>query len=203
MTPEEFQALAEVSADTLGRLKEYVALVEKWQRRINLVGRSSLADVWRRHLLDSAQLAAHLPGRARNVVDLGSGAGFPGLVLAVMGPARVHLVESDSRKCIFLREAIRITAANAEIHHCRIEAMDPFAVDAITARACAPLAKLLEYALPFVGGGGACLFLKGRKAQRELTDSLKIWMMRVTRIRSISDPSGEILKLEDISRRHD
>ncbi len=202
LSPEAFQALTGVSDDTLARLAAYVELLGKWQRRINLVGRGTLADVWRRHVLDSAQLLPLLPADARAVLDLGSGAGFPGLVLAVMGTAPAQLVERNSRKCAFLREVVRVTEAAAIVHNCRIEDLKPFAADVVTARAFAPLEKLIACARPFLAGGGPCLFLKGRTAQRELTDSAKNWMMAVTRIDSISDPSGVILKLEDISPRH-
>jgi 16S rRNA (guanine527-N7)-methyltransferase len=202
LSPEGFQDLTGVSDETLARLTAYVELLGKWQRRINLVGRGTLADIWRRHVLDSAQLLPLVPADARAVLDLGSGAGFPGLVLAVMGTAPVQLVERNSRKCAFLREVVRATEAAASVHNCRIEDLKPFAADVITARAVAPLEKLLAHTRPFLAGGGLCLFLKGRTAQRELTDSAKNWMMTVTRIDSISDPSGVILKLEDISPRH-
>ncbi len=202
LSPEAFQALTGVSDDTLARLAAHVELLGKWQRRINLVGRGTLADVWRRHVLDSAQLLALLRADTGVVLDLGSGAGFPGLVLAIMGTAPVQLVDRNGRKCAFLREVVRVTEAPATVHDCRIEDMEPFAADVVTARAFAPLDKLVACAWPFVAGGGRCLFLKGRTVQRELTDSEKKWMMSVTRIDSISDPSGVILKLEDISPRH-
>ncbi len=202
LSPEGFQALTGVSDETLARLAAYVDLLGKWQRRINLVGRGSLGDVWRRHVLDSAQLHPLLPPDTGAVLDLGSGAGFPGLVLAVMGTAQVQLVDGNARKCAFLQEVVRVTEAPAMVHNCRIEDMEPFAADVVTARAFAPLEKLVAYAWPFLAGGGLCLFLKGRTAQQELTDSAKKWMMAVTRIDSISDPSGVILKLEGISPRH-
>ena len=120
----------------------------------------------------------------------------------VMGAAPAQLVEANGRKCAFLREIVRVTEAPAIVHNCRIEDLKPFAADVITARAFASLDTLIAYARPFLAGGGLCLFLKGRTAQRELTESAKNWMMAVTRIDSISDPSGVILKLEDISPRH-
>ncbi len=202
LSPEAFKALTGVSDDTLARLAAYMEVLGKWQRRINLVGRRTVADAWRRHVLDSAQLLPLLPANAGTVLDMGSGAGFPGLVLAVMGTAPVRLVEANGRKCAFLREVVRATEASAIVQNCRIEDLEPFAADVVTARALAPLEKLIAHARPFLAGGGLCLFLKGRMAQRELTESSKNWMMTVTRIDSISDPSGVILKLEDISPRH-
>jgi 16S rRNA (guanine527-N7)-methyltransferase len=206
LSPEEFGAAANVSRETLARFERYAGLLEKWTRSINLVGRDSLTDLWRRHMLDSAQLLPLLPpvpaGRDRVLVDLGSGAGFPGLVLAILGAGEVHLIESDGRKATFLREAARATGAQVTIHNLRIEALPAFAADVVTARACAPLPKLLDYAAPFVRSvdagepGGAALFLKGRRVDEELTDSLEKWKMRVERFPSRSDPEGTILRLK-------
>lgn len=202
LTPAAFRARTGVSADTLARLETLVALLFKWQARINLVGRGTVADVWRRHVLDSAQLAPLVPAAARTVVDLGSGAGFPGLVLAILGVGGVHLVESDARKCAFLREAARLTGATVTLHGARAEALAPLAADVVTARALAPLPVLLDLAEKFIQPHTICVFPKGRNAEQELTESQKTWMMTVSRIESLTDPQGTILKLEDISRRH-
>ena len=206
LSPEEFGAATNVSRETLARFERYADLLEKWTRSINLVGRDSLADLWRRHMLDSAQLLPLLPpapaGRERVLVDLGSGAGFPGLVLAILGAGEVHLIESDGRKAAFLHEAARETGAEVTLHNRRIEALPTFAADVVTARACAPLPKLLGYAAAFVrsadaeGPGGTALFLKGRRVDEELTDSLEKWKMRVERFPSRSDPEGTILRVE-------
>src|SRR5260370_24859153 len=146
LDPAGFAALIGVSRETLARLEAYAALLAEWNQRINLVGRDSLRDVWRRHFLDSAQLFPYLPQGARSLVDLGSGAGFPGLVLAILGVAGVELIEGDARKCAFLREAARIAAAPITIHNSRIAAMPPHAVDVVTARGCASLDQLLVLA---------------------------------------------------------
>jgi 16S rRNA (guanine527-N7)-methyltransferase len=190
-------------AETTARLAAYLTLLEKWQRRINLVGSGSMEDPWRRHILDSAQLVPLLPAGALTVVDLGTGAGFPGVVLAIMGDARVHLVESNTRKCAFLSEVLRITETNATIHHQRIEILPSLAADVVTARGCANLLTLLDYAAPLLAASGICLFLKGRSVEAELTESEKKWKMRTQRILSRSDPAGVILKLSDIVPRHD
>lgn len=207
MTPEEFQVAVGIGAEALDRLIAFVDLLRKWQATINLVGAGTLADPWRRHVLDSAQLFPLIPRGERVLVDVGSGAGFPGLVLAILGAVenrglRVHLVESDARKCAFLREANRIAAAGAIIHNKRVEYIEGLLADVVTARACAPLDKLLAWAKPILGPKGLCLFPKGKSWEGELTESLKGWKMTVTRIPSVSDPSGVILKLEDIERRH-
>ena len=178
-------------------------MLVQWQRRVNLVSTASLADVWRRHILDSAQLHALLPATARTVVDLGSGAGFPGLILAIMGGPTVHLVESNRRKCMFLGEVNRATEAGAIIHNARVADLEPLAADVVTARAFAPLPRLLGAAQPHLAEDGMCLILKGRKVNEELTESAKTWIMQTTRYDSSSNPSGTILKLEGISRHHD
>jgi len=197
-----------VSRETLDRLAAHEALLRRWQKAVNLVGRNSLRDPWRRHYLDSAQLAPLLPATTKHLVDLGSGAGFPGLVLAILvaakdaetGPTgiRVDLIESDKRKCAFLREAARLADIDVHIHDCRIEAMPPFAADVVTARACAPLDRLCAYAAPLLAPDGICLFLKGKAVAGELTEARKKWKMRVEQIPSRSDPSGIILRVGDL-----
>ena len=202
LSPRGFQDLTGVADGTLEKLEVYVDLLRRWGDRINLVGRASLDDPWRRHVLDSAQLHPLLPADGGAVVDLGSGAGLPGLVLAIMDADRVHLVESTGRKCAFLARALRETGAQARVHDCRVEDLAPFPAGVVTARACAPLPKLLGLAWPFTREDGLCLFLKGRKADKELTESAKNWTMDVSKSTSLSDPSGVILKVENLSLRH-
>src|SRR6516162_5253130 len=166
-----------VSRETLARLAAYVALLEAWSTRINLVGRATLADPWRRHILDSAQLRPFVPAAARSLVDLGSGAGFPGLVLAILGVPGVALVEADSRKCAFLVEAARITGARITVLATRIEALSPRPFDVVTARALAPLERLIGLARPLLATDGLCLFLKGADTAAELTLARRRWKM--------------------------
>jgi len=200
LTPEGFQDICGVSDKTLGRLKAYVALLEKWQAKINLVSKDSLTDVWRRHVLDSAQLAPLIGTEPKTIADIGSGAGFPGMVLTIMGVGReVHLIESNERKCAFLREVNRATQAGAVIHNNRVEKLQGVSVDLITSRAVAPLEKLLQYANPLLNKGGQCLFLKGKKWREELTQAQKKWIINKSVIQSLSDSSGMVLKLEDIN----
>lgn len=208
LTRHEFQALTGVSAGVLADLDTYGAMLEKWQGSVNLVGKNSLPDLWRRHLLDSAQLFPLVPEGAETLADLGSGAGFPGLVLAIMSgsatsfPA-VHLIESDQRKCAFLAEVNRATGAGVTIHRERIESFSGAKMDLVTARACAPLEKLLMYTSLILNDKGTALFLKGQKAEDELTQAGKKWKMDVDRIASQSDPSGTILRLQRIAPRHE
>lgn len=197
---EGFAKLTGVSRETLDRLAKYVELLNSWTRRINLVGRDTLGDIWRRHILDSAQLFPLIPCEARKLVDLGSGSGLPGLVLAIMGVPEVHLIESDRRKAIFLREALRVTGAYAVLHAQRIDRVPAFPADVITARALAPLPELLEISERFLGPRTICLFLKGQRIEEELTEAAKTWHIRPHRQPSLTDPSGCILRLEAIAR---
>ncbi len=198
---EGFARRVPVSRETLARLEILLALLERWQRRINLVGAGGLADPWRRHLLDSAQLFRLLPGAAPRLLDLGSGAGFPGLVLAIMGVREVHLVESDRRKAAFLREAARETGCEGvRVHPRRIETLDPFPVTVVTARALAPLPRLLDLAAPFLGPGTVGLFPKGRNLEAELTAARRHWRMTAEIEPSLSSPEGRILVLREVAR---
>jgi 16S rRNA (guanine527-N7)-methyltransferase len=197
------QGLAErtgVSRETLERLQAYAALLASWSERINLVGPATLVDPWRRHFLDSAQLLPLIPPAARRVIDLGSGAGFPGLVLAVLGVVGVELIEADRRKEAFLREAVRVTGADVIIRGCRIEAVPTAAADVVTARGCAPLERLLPLAQRFIGPDTQCLFLKGARAEEELTAAGKAWTMTVSRHPSVTDPGGVVLSLRQVMR---
>lgn len=200
LTPAAFATAADVSRETLARLEAYAALLVKWQARINLVGGATLADLWRRHMLDSAQLHRLLPAQARVLVDLGSGAGFPGLVLAAMGVPEVHLIEADARKCAFLREAARVMGVAVTVHNRRIAEVAPFAADVVTARALAPLRELLVLAAPFLGPDTMCLFLKGRGVEDELTEAAKDWTIHAEMIASLSDPLGSILRIGEVKR---
>lgn len=200
MTPEQFQIKTGVSRETLDRLRAYADLLVKWQVKINLVGPDTIPNLWQRHFLDSAQVFPILPQSIHRLVDMGCGAGFPGLVLAVMGVPDVHLIESDARKCAFLREAARITGTQVTIHNARIEAVAPLEADVVTARALAPLEKLLNWAEPHLLPQGHCVFLKGKGGEDELTQASKEWNITFERIASQSDPSGIILHLREVRR---
>ena len=184
----------------MGRLEAYVGLLRRWQPRRNLIGRGTEADIWRRHILDSGQLAAQLPDGARRIVDLGSGAGLPGLVLAILTGAETTLVESDAAKSAFLLEAVRVTAAPCTVRRARIEELAPWPVDVITARALAPLPRLLALAAPFRAltpdRPPVCLFPKGAKWREELTETAAAWHISVRCAPSATDPSARILIVE-------
>jgi 16S rRNA (guanine527-N7)-methyltransferase len=200
----ELKALGiNVSRETLQRLETYAGLLVKWQAKINLVGPATLPDLWRRHFLDSAQLLPLLPAAIGTLADLGSGAGFPGLVLAIMTDWRVHLLDSDQRKCAFLRQVALDCGAldRVTIHARRIEQVTGLLADVVTARACAPLGELLDLAEPFIGEKGTGLFLKGAQAEEELTQAQRRWTMRLDRRDSISDPAGKLLIVSQLKRK--
>jgi 16S rRNA (guanine527-N7)-methyltransferase len=200
MTPQDFAALIDVSRETLARLATYLDLIGRWQRAINLVGPSTLADPWRRHILDSAQLLRHLPAAPATLYDLGSGAGLPGMVLAIMGQKDVHLVESDRRKAQFLKEAARVLDLTVAIHGQRIQTLPAGCATVVTARALAPLPALLDLVAPLLQPGGRCLLLKGQRLTDELTEARKCWRMTSLSIPSLSEPRASVLQLWDIER---
>lgn len=177
-----------------------MALLVSWNRRINLVGPRTIADIWRRHILDAAQLLPLVPPKPRAVLDIGSGAGLPGLVLAILGVPGIHLVEADQRKCAFLREAARISGTAVHIEPRRLADCPRFAADLITARAFAPLSDLLDHAGDFIDTHSILLLLKGKTVGEELTEASKGWKMRATLHQSVSDPSGTVLRLEQVIR---
>jgi len=200
LSPEAFRLRTGVSRETLARLQIYAELLTRWQRRINLVGNSTLPDLWRRHMLDSAQLLPLIPKEAKVLVDLGSGAGFPGLVLAILGVPEVHLIESDARKAAFLREVSRETSAGATVHATRIEAASAPRADVVTARALAPLRTLFEFAARFADERTVLLFPKGQDVGRELTGTPRETKMQIDAVPSISDDSGTILRITGLMR---
>jgi 16S rRNA (guanine527-N7)-methyltransferase len=192
--PEDFARETGVSRETLARLKAYADLLLDWSARHNLVARSTLPDLWRRHFWDSAQLAPLIPETARTLADMGSGAGFPGLVLAALRPGlAVTCHESVAKKCAFLRAVAERMALPVAIENARIEDLPHKAYDVVTARALAPLPLLLSYAKPLTGPNSVCLFLKGQNVGVELTEAHKSWKLEASQVPSQTDPSGAIL----------
>jgi 16S rRNA (guanine527-N7)-methyltransferase len=197
--------LALLGPEIKSRLEIYAALIGKWQAKINLIGASTLSDLWTRHFRDSYQLA-ELPGAWAEWVDLGSGGGFPGLVIALTNSSagRVHLIESDKRKVAFLREVSRETRTDVEIHVGRIESILPklceqISFDVVSARALAPLPLLVEYATPALNKGATGLFLKGRGLSAELTELPPNNSLDIQIVASRTEPGGSIV----VVRAHD
>lgn len=206
-TPEDFARAFDVSRETLERLVTYARLLEEWQARMNLVAASTLPQLWHRHMADSAQLAPLIPADAKTIGDLGSGAGFPGLVLAIMFAGRpglrVHLVDSTAKKCAFLRTVAEATGAAVEIHCARIETLARErrieSVDIVTARALAPMDRLIEWARPYFGKQTRGLFLKGRDVEREVEAARVRWRLALEYVPSRTDKDGRIALVHSIA----
>ena len=190
--------LVPVSHETESRLDLFVNLFLRWQKAVQLVAPSTLPKLWTRHIADSLQLIAHAPD-AKTWVDLGTGGGFPGLIVAIAitdrPDTRVHLIESDTRKAAFLREAARITGTPAIVHNERIEtaAEQIGRVDVVTARALAPLDRQLSLASPLLSAGACGVFLKGQDVDSELTEAAKSWSIDFSIRPSLTDPGGRIV----------
>lgn len=193
-----------VSRETFPRLERYVDLLLSWQARINLIGPATVSSVWERHILDSLQLLPLLPPGTRVLAELGSGAGIPGLVLAIAAGLEAHLYESNGKKTAFLREAARQTGTRAHVHAIRLETLKTETklppVDCVVARALAPLPLLLDYAEPFLSRGAVGLFHKGQDVDAELTEATKYWKMKVTKHASLFDSRGTILEIREATR---
>ena len=201
------QALTPVSRETETRLDRYVALLVEWQAKTNLISPTTLPNLWTRHISDSLQLLALAP-TAKTWADLGSGGGFPGVVLACamagIPGATVHLIERNAKKAAFLREALRVTNAPGTIHLADIgDNVDRMVgrVDCVTARALAPLHQLIGFAEPLVGQGAKALFLKGQDVEAELTEATKYWNIRYRLHSSRTGGHGWIVELDQIERR--
>jgi 16S rRNA (guanine527-N7)-methyltransferase len=197
-------AALNVSRESFERLETYVETLTAWQARINLVGPSTLKEIWPRHILDSAQLLPLIPPGTKAIADLGSGAGLPGLVLGIARPYRIHLYESNGKKAAFLREAARLTKVDAVIHTVRLETLpgttDLPEVQVVTARALAPLTELLNYAQPFLSKCAVGLFHKGQDIDTELTVASKSWRIDTTRHASLTGTDSVILEVKEALR---
>jgi 16S rRNA (guanine527-N7)-methyltransferase len=194
-----------VSRETFADLKALEALVRRWNPAINLVGKASLGNLWHRHIADSAQIFAYCPPSARHWVDIGSGGGFPGLVVAILArepvPAlQVTLVESDQRKATFLRQAAQALGRDVTVLSERAEVVPGLAADVISARALAPLAELLSIAHRHLRLDGVALFPKGARHAEEIVDARKTWNFEVEMQPSQSDPDAAVLVIRKINR---
>lgn len=193
----------DVSRETSEKFQRYAELLMKWQNAINLVGPSTLEELELRHFVDAAQLFKYISNKQVRMADMGSGGGFPGLILAMMGVADVHLIESDVRKATFLREVSRETSTPVTVHDDRVEDITIENVDLITARALAPLRDLLGMAqkLATPGHDFSCLFLKGEKTAEELEKARKRWNFKAESHPSVSDVAGNILYINNLTEK--
>ena len=195
-------SMPDVSRETSEKLRAFAAMVEKWTARINLISKSSIPEIWERHILDSAQLFRHAPSEGR-WVDLGSGGGFPGIVSAILAEEfgdvyEFVFVESDQRKCVFLRTALRELGLLGNVQNERIEALAPQNADIISARALADLPKLLGLAVPHMNLGGVALLQKGHNWKAEVQAAQLDWSFEAEPIASQTEPGAVILKIKDI-----
>lgn len=200
-----FQDTYNVSRETIDRLVRYESLLVKWNPAINLVSKSTLKVMWQRHFHDSAQLYQHRNNKKCHWVDLGSGGGFPALVLSIFAlefnpDDKFTLVESDARKVAFLQTVIRDLSLNATVIAERIEEIPPLNADILTARALSSLTQLLEYTSIHLSMGGTALFLKGERYKKEIDDAIEVWNYEVEEFTSKTNPAGAILKIGGISR---
>jgi len=207
MIPPEAIALLDrynVSRESRLKIETYVKLLLTWQQRINLIGPATVASVWDRHICDALQLLPLLPRDVGAIAELGSGAGIPGLVLAMAAGLEAHLYESNGKKAAFLREAARQTGTQARVHNVRLETLSAKAdlphVQCVVARALAPLPLLLDYAEPFLSQGAIGLFHKGQDVDVELTEATKYWRIDFLKHASQCDSRGVILEIREASR---
>ena len=195
----DFCFFQNVSRETFEKFVVYKNTLIKWQNSINLISKNSIAEIWVRHFLDSAQLYRITKNFHGNIVDFGTGAGFPGLVLAMMGNKNIHLVESDQKKCTFLREVAMLTGTDVVIHNKRIENLEFFNVELVVARALAPLKKLVDYTEAFTNKSSVSqnlpkmLFLKGNSYQNEILELKKSELFFIQEFESITDKLSKIL----------
>jgi 16S rRNA (guanine527-N7)-methyltransferase len=210
LTPEKFEEITNVSRETMDRLRIYAAHLEDWQQTLNLVSRNSIPDLWDRHMRDSIQLVEHFPAGTRSITDIGSGAGFPGMVLAIVTGLPTELIESHARKGAFLREVAAATDAPVTVTTARIEdiARERWSqrresvdnpVNILTARALAPLEKLCEMA--DLLGAQRCLFMKGGRWHEELTAAEKRWRIKHQTFESVTSPESRIIRITGLKKR--
>ena len=195
-----------VSRETLELFCEYEALLSKWNKKMNLVSQNSLFDIWERHFLDSGQIINHVEAAGKRWVDLGSGAGFPGLVVALLLRDRkidcdIILVEKNLKKVFFLKEVVRKLDLNVKVLNKNIRTIEPLNADILSARAFSELNELIEIAYHHLKIGGVCLFLKGENYRRELDKTLNYWFFHYDVVYSYSNSSGNIIRVKNIFKR--
>lgn len=195
-----------VSRGTLADLKAYEASLQEWQQKFNLVSNNTLENAWERHFLDSVQLFDLIPSNSKILYDLGSGAGFPGMVLAIMAKEKtpylkVSLIESTSKKTLYLKHVAELTKTDVEIINDRIENIKPQPVDVITSRALTALKDLFNYAIRFCDSSTVCIFPKGKKYQEEITDAQKLWKFDYELIPSQQSEEGMIIIVTHLMKK--
>ncbi len=197
---KKYPFLKSVSRETIEKLEIYISLLQQWNKKINLVSQQGMDQVWKRHVYDSFQLIRYLDSSIKSIADLGSGGGFPGLILALSTDIPVILIESDMRKTIFLREVLRQTKTQATVLCQRIENVNAISVDVVTARALTSLTQLLEFSKNILNKNGYCLFLKGRSVNLEIEEAQKNWKINYKTFSSQTNADGVIVKINQFER---
>lgn len=197
---KNYPFLKSVSRETIEKLEIYISLLQQWNKKINLVSQQGMDQVWKRHVYDSFQLIRYLDSSVKSIADLGSGGGFPGLILALSTDIPVILIESDKRKTIFLREVLRKTKTQATVLCQRIENVNAISADVVTARALTSLTQLLEFSKNILNKNGYCLFLKGRSVNLEIEEAQKNWKINYKTFSSQTNADGVIVKINQFER---
>ena len=202
---DPFLAERNVSRETEDRLLAFADLLGKWTRKINLISKGSASDIWERHILDSVQIYDLAPNTFSLWVDIGSGGGLPGVVVATLAAqfapdARIAMIESDQRKAAFLRTALRELGLSGDVLASRIDAVPPMGADVLSARALAPLDQLLAFAENHLKPGGTAIFPKGKTAEQEIADASTNWLFQIEKHASMTDAEARILVIKDIKR---
>lgn len=197
---KKYPFLKSVSRETIEKLEIYISLLQQWNKKINLVSQQGMDQVWKRHVYDSFQLIRYLDSSVKSIADLGSGGGFPGLILALSTDIPVILIESDMRKTIFLREVLRQTKTQATVLCQRIENVNAISADVVTARALTSLTQLLEFSKNILNKNGYCLFLKGRSVNLEIEEAQKNWKINYKTFSSQTNADGVIVKINQFER---
>ena len=190
-----------ISREIEGKLKLYVDILLHWQKKINLISNNTIDDVWQRHIIDSLQLASFISDKNRKIVDIGSGAGLPGMVLAIAGYSGVHLVESDRKKALFLSEVKRQLNVDVEIYNDRVEGIEVDEVDVIIARACAPLNKIMGLSHRLILENTIGIFLKGEGFEKEMNEFTKSYKADILAYPSVTNDKSAILNISNITRK--
>lgn len=198
---QQLLSLPHVSRETLARWNIYVEALLKWNQRINLIGPLTEQDVWERHILDCAQLLSLIPEGTKTICDFGTGAGLPGLVLALGCDAHVHLVESNRKKTSFLHHMAPHAFQKCTIHDERIEKLTPWESDVVTSRALAPMPQLLDLLAPFIEKTKLCLFMKGQNVVQEIEEATRYWDFDVKLHPSVTHQGSVIVAITRIQRR--
>lgn len=197
---KNYPFLKSVSRETIEKMEIYISLLQQWNKKINLVSQQGMDQVWKRHVHDSFQLIRYLDSSVKSIADLGSGGGFPGLILALSTEIPVILIESDKRKTIFLREVLRQTQTQATVLCQRIENVNTISADVVTARALTSLTQLLEFSKNILNKNGYCLFLKGRSVNLEIEEAQKNWKIVYKTFSSQTNADGVIVKINQFER---